>query len=830
MKNIFLIFLLIGCSFSTISQVVKDNATLRAEFEARITMPENGRFPYQAFDQANKTVDNIFIARKSAKPSTAIPNIYWAERGPFNIGGRTRSIMYANNTTNKVWAGSVSGGLWYNNDITSSVGSWIKVDDFWENLSVTSIAKANNNTFYVATGERRKGGGPASRGGGIWKTVDAGASWFQLPKTNPSVDGNFYFIQKIVVSGTGKIYAACNGGLMTSIDGGDNWAKISDGYFDDVEMAPFNIVVACRRNAEHSEIQRFSASDVLTDVTPTYTGNGQRIELALAPSTAGTTLTIYAVCINGDPTSTSDILWFKKSTNAGVSWADITIPIYGASNNSFTNNGGGNQGDYDLAMAVHPSDPNLVIVGGVTNARTINGGSTWVVANYGANMHPDIHTVVFSPLNSNQVLIGNDGGVNYSGTYGDATATISTTAPGSNFASRNIGFRVTEFYKAAQKNVANDFYTLAGAQDNGTIKMNEFLTNSNGTEAGCCDGMNCYIDQDDPNIQILSTQNCNHYLHNPSTGANTNLLVKPNGQGFLNPTDYDSQNNIFWAYFNTDTPNNQTNFYKISGVGSTLTEQSFAVNDSIFPIFIKAGKTANTIFVGGAYGRLYKIVANPATNSSTFTDISPPSDAGVPYSWAGESLFSLEIGATEQELIVIKSNYGYRSVFYSTTGGTTWINKDQASHGLPDMPIFSALFNPLNRKQVLLATELGVWSTMDITASNPDWQPTTASLAHVRCMGFEYRSADNTVLVATFGRGVFFTKLNQPCFASISTFTLPSTGSGHFESASSITSFDTMPKGVIYLDATTNIKFTNGFKVNAGTHLKAYIDGCGGVR
>lgn len=829
MKNIFLGFLLIVCSFSTISQVVKNNATLRAEFEARITMPENGRFPYQSFDQANKTVDNIFTARKSAKPGTAIPNIYWAERGPYNIGGRTRSIMYANSTTNKVWAGSVSGGLWYNNDITSSVSSWIKVDDFWDNLSVTSIAKANNNTFYVATGERRKGGGQGSRGGGIWKSVDAGASWFQLPKTNPSVDGNFYYIQKIVVSSTGKIYAACDGGLMTSTDGGNNWSEISDGYFDDVEMAPFNIVVACRRNAEHSEIQRFSASDVLTDITPTYTGNGQRIELALAPSTAGNTLTIYAVCINDEPTSTSDILWFKKSTNAGVSWADITIPTYGASNNSFTNNGG-NQGDYDLAMAVHPTDPNLVIVGGVTNARTINGGSTWSVANYGGNMHPDIHTVVFSPTNSNQVLIGNDGGVNYSGTYGDATATISTSAPGSNFASRNIGFRVTEFYKAAQKNVAADFYTLAGAQDNGTIKMNEFLTNSNGTDITGSDGMNCYIDQDQPDIQIVSIQNCKHYIHNPSNGLNYNLLVKPDGQGFLNATDYDSQNNIFWAYYKTDKLNNQTNFFKVTGVGGITFETSIAVNDTIFPIFIKAGITANTIFVGGAYGRLYKIVADPATNSSTFTDISPPSDAGVPYSWSGESLYSLEIGATEQELIVIKSNYGYRSVFYSTNGGTTWINKDQATHGLPDMPIFSALFNPLNRKQVLLATELGVWSTMDITASNPDWQPTTASLAHVRCMGFEYRTADNTVLVATFGRGVFFTKLNQPCFASISTFTLPSTGSGHFESASFITTFDTMPKGIIYLDATTNIKFTNGFKANTGTHLKAYIDGCGGVR
>ncbi len=834
--------LLINWIFSLMlfAQTKPDKPRLRAEFEARITMPLDGKFPLKAFDEANNRVENIFKNRKNARPSTAIPNINWNERGPFNIGGRTRSIMYESSASNKVWAGSVSGGLWYNNDITNAASVWQKVDDFWENLSITSIAKANSTTFYVSTGERRKGGGPASRGGGIWKSVDAGASWFQLPNTNPSVDGNFYHIQKIVVSGTGKIYAACSGGLLTSTDGGYNWYELGNGHFDDVEMAPFNIVIACRRNINHSEIFKFDASDFLTIITPTYTGNGQRIELALAPSTAGNTLTIYAVCIDGkDPASPNgDVLWFKKSTDAGSTWSNITIPVYqanGALNGffTFTNNGGSNQGDYNLCMAVHPSDPNLVIVGGATNARSLNGGSSWSSADYKGNMHPDIHTIVFSPVNNNQVLFGNDGGVYYSPNYGDATATISTTAPGANFAVRNTGFRVTEFYKAAMKNIANDIYTLAGAQDNGTIKMNQYNEFSNGTSAGGGDGMNCYIDQDNPNIQILSTQNCYHYLHNPTTGTNSNLLIKTDGQGFLNPTDYDSQNNVFWAYYKTDkknTGNEDTYFFKVSGVGGTLTEQSIALNDTIFPYFIKAGKTANTIFVGGAYGKLYKIVANPATNSSSFTDISPPSHVSPAHSWAGEAVFSMDIGATEQELIVVKSNYGVLSIFYSTDGGTNWISKDEAAHGLPDMPIFAALFNPLNRNQVLIATELGVWSTMTIAASNPDWQPTTADLAHVRCMSFEYRTADNTVLVATFGRGVFFTKLNQPCLTNITNATIASNGSAHYEASNSVSLSIPLPKGSIFLDSGGTLILSSGFKVNSGTILKAYIDGCGGAR
>ncbi|CAH0997639.1 hypothetical protein EMA8858_03773 [Emticicia aquatica] len=827
MKKQILIFIsLFLLFFDTKAQENQDNQLLRAEFEARITMPFDGKFPYKAFDAANRKVDALLQEKKNARPNTAVPDITWSERGPYNIGGRTRTIMYESSISNKVWAGSVSGGLWYNNDITNSASVWQKVNDFWENLSVTSIAKANSQIFYVGTGERRKGGGPASRGGGIWKTVDAGATWFQLPNTVPSLDTAFQFIQKIVVSGTGKIYAATSRGLKTSVDGGNTWNVIANGFFEDAEMAPFNIVYACRRNNGHSEILKFSETDILTNITPAYAGNGQRIELAIAPSTAGNLLTIYAICIDGNPSSNSDILWFKKSTNAGSNWTNVTIPFYQINGStgpffSFTNNGGGNQGDYDLAMAVHPTNPNLVIVGGATDARTTDGGSTWTVARYGGNVHPDNHTVVFSPVNSNQVLIGNDGGVYYSSDYGDATDNNLT------FASRNTGFRVTEFYKSAIKNITDDFYTLAGAQDNGTIQMLESNTFSNGTDITGADGMNCYIDQDQPSIQIVSTQNCSHFLYNPTTGVNTNLLVKPNGHGFLNPSDYDSQNNVFWAYYQSDTTFKRTHFFKVSGIGGTITIDSFVVERYIEPSFIKAGRAANTIFVGGNYGKLYKLVVNPATNSSTYTAIHPPSIDN--YNWQGESLFSLDIGATDNELIAIKSNYDLESVFYSTNGGTNWISKDLTSHGLPNMPIFAALFNPIDRNQVLLATELGVWSTKNISNANPNWEPTDAALAHVRCMSLEYRSADHSVAVATFGRGVFTTKLNKPCLATRNIFFHP-LGSVHYEASSSISSSAVLPTGVISYDSGGNVRLTNGFKVKSGTHFKAYIDGCGGTR
>ncbi|MBK5286133.1 MAG: hypothetical protein JJE25_12095, partial [Bacteroidia bacterium] len=71
----------------------------------------------------------------------AIPNFNWAERGPNNFGGRTRSILVDPNdpAKKKVFAGSVGGGIWKCTDITASPPGWIPINDFFANIAVTTI-------------------------------------------------------------------------------------------------------------------------------------------------------------------------------------------------------------------------------------------------------------------------------------------------------------------------------------------------------------------------------------------------------------------------------------------------------------------------------------------------------------------------------------------------------------------------------------------------------------------------------------------------------------------------------------------------------------------
>ena len=52
-------------------------------------------------------------------------------------------------------------------------------------------------------------------------------------------------------------------------------------------------------------------------------------------------------------------------------------------------------------------------------------------------------------------------------------------------------------------------------------------------------------------------------------------------------------------------------------------------------------------------------------------------------------------------MVVTKSNYNVKSVFYSKNAGFTWVSKDDSLHVLPNMPIRYALINPKDTKQVM---------------------------------------------------------------------------------------------------------------------------------
>ncbi len=111
----------------------------------------------------------------------SVPGQYtnpWIERGPGNVGGRTKAVMFDPNdpTHKRAFAGGVSGGLWVNNDITNPASQWHNTS-LPHNLAVSSITYDPNNpqNMFVGTGESYTGG--AVNGNGIWRSTDGGQTW-----------------------------------------------------------------------------------------------------------------------------------------------------------------------------------------------------------------------------------------------------------------------------------------------------------------------------------------------------------------------------------------------------------------------------------------------------------------------------------------------------------------------------------------------------------------------------------------------------------------------------------------------------------------------------
>ncbi|MEI7983711.1 MAG: hypothetical protein WCI71_18835, partial [Bacteroidota bacterium] len=192
--------------------------------------PALGVVPRERLAQAYRQTQEIQSLKSGSTSSS------W-QGYPSDMGGRTRTIMYDPNDAqhNKVWAGGITGGLWYNNIISDLFSSWVAVGDFWPRLSVRCMAYDPNNhmTFYIGTGEvetaRQTYRESSGVGDGIWKSIDGGQTWNQLTSTIA-----FAYVTDIVVrneNGTSVIYAGVASGLYQGIQ---HQSQPSDGLFRSV--------------------------------------------------------------------------------------------------------------------------------------------------------------------------------------------------------------------------------------------------------------------------------------------------------------------------------------------------------------------------------------------------------------------------------------------------------------------------------------------------------------------------------------------------------------------------------------------------------------------
>lgn len=746
-------------------RVFADRPDLALEQDIALTRdPATGTVPRERLAAAAAFNQTALASLALQRPSAgSLTGATWAERGPSNVAGRIRSLLVdpADATGSTLWAGSAGGGLWKGTNATSTAVQWQNVNASLTNLAVTTVAAVPGTSpevLYCGTGEGYFNA-DAIQGAGIWKSTDGGATWVRLAGTNNS---NFYYVQKIAVQpSTGEVYAATRSGLWRSQNAGSTWSLVLSGAATrvaDVEIGTDNTVYAALGIFSTDGIYRSTTGNAGSwTKLNTLAGSGlpttgyQRIELACAPSDANR---LYAVF---QATTGTALLNIYRSTDKGTTWVAMGRP--GGGTNDYTNG----QAWYNLAISVSPSDPNAVFVGGLDLWFTADAGNAtpaniawdqqtfWSASTTSPYyVHADHHAIAFIPTTvapANKAYFGSDGGVAYSADASISNATQPT------FSQRNNGLNVTQFYALAMHPTSANYF-LGGTQDNGTQR---FTTAGLGTTTMATggDGGFCAIDQTNGNRQFTSYI-YNQYRRSTNGGASfANFNISASIGSFINPWEFDSQAGVLYACHNTDTYLAWTN---------PLTATSVAAATTLTPsLGTGAGKvthiavsplTANRIYVGTNAGKLLRV-----DNANTAT----PTVVTLRTGTAGTSVSCVAIDPTdEKHLLLTYSNYGIVSVYETSNADAatpTWTSVEGA---LPDMPVRWALLDPANPARALLATEMGVYTTEQLSGSSTAWTPASNGLVNTRVDMLRYRPGDKLVAAATHGRGLFTSNVLDP--------------------------------------------------------------------
>lgn len=682
-------------------------------------LDENGQIDPNGYSNALKQIKGLVSERSRFGPTENV----WAEIGPHNVTGRTRSLLIHPTQHNRMWMGAVSGGIWYSSD---SGTNWAPLNDKLPNLNITHMAfdPGDPNIMYAATGEGYFNS-DAKQGSGLFKSTDGGNNWAVMPNTN------FGNINKVAISPTSAgniIIGTQGGGIQRTNNGGTTWTNVIPAQMGYGAVFHPNGLQAIATVLDYDFSGRgwFTKAFRSTDSGATWTACGgldftgfdSRIEIAYAPSNP--TIVYAHSGVNGGKV--------YKSTDSGATFTLATTS--GVTNASW----------YYNSVWVDPFDPNIVIATGLNINRSTNGGGTFSNIGYGylqtETPHPDMHLGVAHPAYDGttnlQFFVCTDGGIHRADNIRTVTDTTGWTR-----LTRNAS--TMQFYGAAGNGTTGVLF--GGSQDNGSIRIdlgstvstNPFVFGGDGGFSAVSHVDSNYLYGEYINLQIFRSTNGGNSSGYITSGLNRSganfiapLVLDPNDDNYL----YGGASNLSRsANAKAATPT----WSSIYNFGSTISAITVAKGNS------------NLIYVGGNDGRVYKSVNGQAA-TPTFTAID---NNGASNPFPARYIHRIAVDPSNNNIVYVAlGGFSAGNIYKSVNGGTTWT----ALTGMPSAPIHGICVNPTNSNEIWAGTEVGIIRSLN---GGTTWTAPADGPLNVAVDEVVYMHNSTKVLAATHGRGLW---------------------------------------------------------------------------
>lgn len=626
--------------------------------------------------------------------------------------GRINNVRNEPGSSTTFYGCAPGGGVW---KTTNSGVSWTVLNtDFLSSIGVSDIAidPNNVNTIYIATGDGDAGDTYSL---GVLKSTNGGLTW-NTTGLSWSV-GNQRTTSRIMIDPTNSniLIVATSNGIYRSTDAGVSFTQEQTGSFKDLEFHPTNsnIIYASGTSFYRSSNNGQDWAQVTTGLPTT---NVSRMALAVSVNQPN-----YVYILAGN--SSYGLRGVYRSTDAGLNWtARYTGPLnlMGYDPNGLDTGG---QAWYDIAIEADPTNAEIIYTGGVNIYKSSNGGTNWSLNAhwYGGGgapyVHADIHSLYFVPGTS-RLLVGCDGGV------------FTTTNGGTSYSDISSNLQIAQQYRLGLS-TASQNVVITGWQDNGTNLKN----GATHTRPIGGDGMECIINPTNPSI-MYGELYYGDIRKSTNGGISFGTQVCTSGGTGVNEDGAWVTPYVIGSANSDHLYVGKTRVYKSINGGTSFTTLG-AMGTGVLNALCVAQADNNYIY-GSKGGTLYV----SSNNGTSFTTVS-----GLP---GGYITYITTNPSNAQEVYVTISGFTSGSkVYKSINAGTSWTN---ISGNLPNIPANCIVYQAGTSGGIYVGTDAGVYYRDDVLNT---WVPYMNNLPNVEVTELEIHYASNTIVAATYGRGLW---------------------------------------------------------------------------